>query len=469
MRSLVRVRWLAACTIVVVLLGGAVAAPVMPLVDVPLFRLRCHVESVSGPPGSSAAPAPAADWFVGQLGSPTTAVVRGNGTLWSTWLDFNASHANVTLKQYPNWAGHEPEFGPFPMLVGRLVASPHLLGVPKNAPYFVTSSCEWQIVPSVAHPTDRGAGSLHGKLMNMGGDRQSYMGLIFSRGSDGLTPSISSFADFNQQQYFSAMELFSEQPIARKMIINDGISGDDSWESHAYSHAGQERLGFNLLNDEPKWRNVSFETRIPRTINMEGPFVIGAHGRWNKTSGGLVGCGPAGASGCTIHDYQFGNQTTDTMLLNRTDIDRITGQQMQGQKSAGYQPEEVKLLALLDEPGWGWPDAAPPVNSSAVVRRRWQAYLQRNNMTPELLGATSWDKVQPCGRADAGALAPGASEVNFTASRLEDRRRFYWSVRFSVWDAARFVSEWSYAYQKNWSPTLGTYVHHRLTERIVYA
>ena len=56
MRSLVRVRWLAACTIVVVLLGGAVAAPVMPLVDVPLFRLRCHVESVSGPPGSSAAP-----------------------------------------------------------------------------------------------------------------------------------------------------------------------------------------------------------------------------------------------------------------------------------------------------------------------------------------------------------------------------------------------------------------------------
>lgn len=90
-------------------------------------------------------------------------------------------------------------------------------------------------------------------------------------------------------------------------------------------------------------------------------------------------------------------------------------------------------------------------------------------MTPELLGATSWDKVQPCGRADAGALAPGASEVNFTASRLEDRRRFYWSVRFSVWDAARFVSEWSYAYQKNWSPTLGTYVHHRLTERIVYA
>jgi hypothetical protein len=40
----------APCTIVVVLLGGAVAAPVMPLADVPLFRLRCRVESVSGPP-----------------------------------------------------------------------------------------------------------------------------------------------------------------------------------------------------------------------------------------------------------------------------------------------------------------------------------------------------------------------------------------------------------------------------------
>jgi hypothetical protein len=47
----------APCTIVVVLLGGAVAAPVMPLADVPLFRLRCRVESsrsLARPPGSAA-------------------------------------------------------------------------------------------------------------------------------------------------------------------------------------------------------------------------------------------------------------------------------------------------------------------------------------------------------------------------------------------------------------------------------
>ena len=90
------------------------------------------------------------------------------------------------------------------------------------------------------------------------------------------------------------MELFPERPIAKKMTINDGISGDDSYESHAWSHAGQERLGFNLLNDEEQWKNVSFETRIPRRINMAGPFVLGAHQRLNKTTlpAATTSCGP---------------------------------------------------------------------------------------------------------------------------------------------------------------------------------
>jgi hypothetical protein len=190
---------------------------------------------------------------------------------------------------------------------------------------------------------------------------------------------VSSFADFNQEQYFSVMELFPEQPIAKKILINDGISGDDSYESHARSHAGQERLGFNLLNDGPQWRNVTFETRIPRTINMEGPYVIGAHGRFNKSTGALVavGCGPQGQSGCTLHDYQMPD-STDALLVNTTDIMGITAGQVMAQKDAGYKPGEVQFLALLDEPGWGWPDARPPVRTSPVVRRRWTAYLRRN-------------------------------------------------------------------------------------------
>ena len=96
---------------------------------------------------------------------------------------------------------------------------------------------------------------------------------------------------------------------------------------------------------------------------------------------------------------------------------------------------------------------------AATDRPGWQDYLRRNGMTPALLGAGSWDGVMPCGRADAGALAPGASEVNSTGSRLVDRRRFYWTVRFSVWDAARYVSDWTAAYAQAWSPDLGMFVN----------
>ena len=100
---------------------------------------------------------------------------------------------------------------------------------------------------------------------------------------------------------------------------------------------------------------------------------------------------------------------------------------------------------------------------------------------------------------------PGASEVNISASRVADRRRFYWSVaatgesvvtrpsplnapkatydhdcysarpdgyqhlmpdaptarsvRFAVWDAARYVGEWKRGYAHAWSEDLRMYVN----------
>ena len=124
----------------------------------------------------------------------------------------------------------------------------------------------------------------------------------------------------------------------------------------------------------------------------------------------MASCGPPGQSFCTLHDYQMPN-STDALLVNSTDISRIVKQQVAPKHAAGYKPGEIKLLALLDEPGWGWPDATPPVRSSSIVWRRWKAYLQRNGMTPALLGASSWNEVLPCGRADAGAVLTGVESA----------------------------------------------------------
>ena len=43
--------------------------------------------------------------------------------------------------------------------------------------------------------------------------------------------------------------------------------------------------------------------------------------------------------------------STDALLVNRTDIERIAAQQVAPKRAAGYKPDEIKLLALLDEPG----------------------------------------------------------------------------------------------------------------------
>ena len=50
------------------------------------------------------------------------------------------------------------------------------------------------------------------------------------------------------------------------------------------------------------------------------------------------------------------------------------------------------------------------------------------------LGATDWGGVVPLGRTGAGAGQAGGP------SPLALRRRFYWSMRFSVWDATKYMA-----------------------------
>ena len=50
------------------------------------------------------------------------------------------------------------------------------------------------------------------------------------------------------------------------------------------------------------------------------------------------------------------------------------------------------------------------------------------------LGATDWDGVVPLGRTGAGAGQAGGP------SPLALRRRYYWSMRFSVWDATNYMA-----------------------------
>ena len=74
---------------------------------------------------------------------------------------------------------------------------------------------------------------------------------------------------------------------------------------------------------------------------------------------------------------------------------------------------------------------------------KWAASLTPDEL---LVGATSWREIAFAGRSVANGT-------------IQDRRRFYWTVRFSVWDAARYVADWTAAYAQAWSPDLGMFVN----------
>jgi hypothetical protein len=147
--------------------------------------------------------------------------------------------------------------------------------------------------------------------------------------------------------------------------------------------------------------------------------------------------------------------STDAELVNGTDIAAFARLRWAPYLAAGYNGSTLSGPSSgPDEPSWSWPAAMPPVRSSSIVRARWIKYLQSRPglsnesggaVQPSAFGYKAWDDVMPLGRADAGAGATqktiNCSNQHSTVSALMARRLHYWSMRFSHWDAARYLSQ----------------------------
>ncbi|MDB5388499.1 MAG: hypothetical protein JWM11_4145 [Planctomycetaceae bacterium] len=82
----------------------------------------------------------------------------------------------------------------------------------------------------------------------------------------------------------------------------------------------------------------------------------------------------------------------------------------------GAKPHELELLHMGDEPGWYFPAVTNEVRNDPRRLAVFRDYLKSKGLTPQSVGAASWDQVFP------GSLS--------TAQALPQRKLFYWTTRF---------------------------------------
>ena len=97
-------------------------------------------------------------------------------------------------------------------------------------------------------------------------------------------------------------------------------------------------------------------------------------------------------------------------------------------RAAGY--SKLAQFALQDELGFGFPGlwmGKNNITDNPRVFKRFHQYLQNmSGLTePTDFGATSWDCVVPITRANITAGAANEKQLMV---------RFYWTIRFAVWD-----------------------------------
>lgn len=105
---------------------------------------------------------------------------------------------------------------------------------------------------------------------------------------------------------------------------------------------------------------------------------------------------------------------------------------------AGFDPGEMALYAMSDEPGWYFPKVLRDLEASAKGMARFHAYLRDQGLTPADVGAATWDEVKPLGRSQL--------------SDLPSHRLHYWTTRFIAYDSAVHFANSSRALEEAFYP-----------------
>ncbi|MEO6907924.1 MAG: beta-galactosidase trimerization domain-containing protein, partial [Abditibacteriaceae bacterium] len=140
----------------------------------------------------------------------------------------------------------------------------------------------------------------------------------------------------------------------------------------------------------------------------------------------------------------------DTALMNPQALAKWAAAFPEGAaKTNGAAPADVVTHYLADEPGWYYPTMTDQVSKNAQYLAAFRAYLQKQGLKPADVGQENWDGVFPIG-ASQGAKADAS---------LEERRLFYWTMRFFPDSAAQGFRMASEAIEKAYGHPIDTTVN----------
>lgn len=296
--------------------------------------------------------------------APLTKPVQTQGTDWTPWVRITRKEIAAQLKRYPNTHLRN---GPF--VTGLRVS-------PAPEATYVQVQIRW--------PEEGRTTTLEADLF---GPR---LGLLLV----GANASIPRKYDTRYWHFFREVPLRSQQRPQHFVIVDRYIGLDDDRGAWLAGFEHLARGGFTALMvpPQPKLRTLYEKTGLKRIA-------------WAVYA-------PPGYT----FDYDEKKVTAEA-------IRRWAQGQAGAYSRAGFQPRQMALFTMSDEPGWYYPATYRALEQSPQGMKRFHEYLRRQGMTPQRLGRSRWEQVRPLGPSQV--RTPG------------DRRLFYWTCRFFSWDSAR--------------------------------
>ena len=273
------------------------------------------------------------------------------------------------------------------------------------------------------------------------------LGLIVGRNITTKDPFVLTFAGLNRQRYWPSMYAISPpaQSPTRFPIV-DSFRGDDDVTGtldaiHAMSRMGYHGLQVQLSTEtiDAALHSTGQDTVHPSSAKLSVPCSHTIPTVDPETNRSAI----AKPASCAFRPWLRQNDT-DHDLANASSLTSWAAELTASWKSLGYKPGSVGPGPMHDEPGWTW--EMPPVETSTVIRKKWEDYLRSQKLTPTDLGSERWDSVVPIGREDARqrikALAAADGDwSSSTADALALRKLYYWSARYNAWEPTMFFAD----------------------------
>ncbi len=299
-----------------------------------------------------------------------TKPVQAQGTGWTPWVRITRQEIAQQLKRYPN---------------NYLRRWPYVTGL-HVSPLKNPTQVEVQVRFAEGGRVLTMRGELYGPRLAL---------LLWRDGSQGVpqaaTPRL---YDLRYWKAFRQVNVRPEQRPRHFLIVDRYIGQDDDRGAWLAGFEHLARAGFTALMVPP----------YPQLRPL-----------YEKTGLERIAWAVYAPPGYTF-DY-------DEKRITPEAIRRWAENQAGAYRRAGFDPRQMALFTMSDEPGWYYPAMYRALEKSPRGMKRFHEYLQRQGMTLKQLGRSRWEEVRPLG--PSRVRTPG------------DRRLFYWTCRFFSWDSAR--------------------------------